>query len=130
MILVLLDLSAAFDTVDHNILLSCMSKQIGVSGTALEWCKSYLSDRYQSVFVNNVSSSTKQLEYGVPQGSIIGPLEFIIYSSPIASIARKHGIIVHLYADDTQLYLTFEVKDPTSLEEAMRKIEVYVAEVK
>ena len=72
--LVLLDLSAAFDTIDHNILLNRLEKRYGITGTALGWFRSYLTDRTQSVCINNQESDKLPLKYGVPQGSKLGPI--------------------------------------------------------
>jgi len=72
-VLPLLDLSAAFDTTDHQILLSRLNSVFGIQSAALQWFQSYLSDRYQSTSVNNSSSSPTQLMYGVPQGTVLGP---------------------------------------------------------
>jgi len=100
----LLDLSSAFDTVDHNILLTRLDVSFGVKSTALEWFQSYLTDRTQVVRVAGCSSKTSRLRCGVPQGSILGPLLFIIYASPVIDIIRRHGLLSHCYADDTQLH--------------------------
>ncbi len=70
----LLDLSAAFDTIDHNIILNRLENSVGISGSALAWFKSYLSDRHQFVAVNEEVSYRSQVQYGVPQGSVLGPL--------------------------------------------------------
>jgi len=78
-LLVLLDLSAAFDTIDHNILLNRLKNDVGIYGTALAWFKSYLSDRYQFVAVNGKMSYRSQVQYGIPQGSVPGPLRFTLY---------------------------------------------------
>jgi len=75
---VLLDLSAAFDTSDHNILLNRLENFVGISGIALALFKSYLSDRYQFVAVNEEMSYRSQVQYGVPQGSVLGPLLFTL----------------------------------------------------
>ena len=107
-ILVLLDLSAAFDTIDHEILVSRLQTRIGIESQALKWFQSYLEDRYQVVYVNGRSSDPVQLIYGVPQGSVLGPMEFLCYMCPVYDIARQHGISIHQYADDTQLYLPFQ----------------------
>ena len=74
--LVLLDLSAAFDTVDHNILLDRMEREIGITGTALKWFKSYFTGRTSSVCIKGVKAPPTTLEYGLPQGSIVGLIVF------------------------------------------------------
>ncbi len=86
----LLDLSAAFDTIDHNILLNRLENSVGISGIALAWFKSYLSDRHQFVAVNE-EVYRSQVQYGVPQGSVLGPLLFTLYMLPLGNIIRKHG---------------------------------------
>ena len=82
-ILVLLDLSAAFDTVDHHILLKRLRDRYGIRGEVLQWFKSYLSERKQCVAVGNSLSKDHHLECGVPQESVSGPFEFTIYSAPL-----------------------------------------------
>ena len=103
---VLLDQSAAFDTIDHGTLLDCWSSWFGVGGVVLEWIKSYLSDRSQCVKIGSILSDTKKLLFGVPQGSVLGPILFSLYTTPLSKVIRNHpGIGFHFYADDTQLYV-------------------------
>ena len=102
-ILLLLDFSKAFDTVDHNILLAKLA-HYGIRGPALGWLKSYLSDRKQYDSVNNSDSTMKKITYGVPQGSILGPLLFIIYINDIPEISSIAKFI--LYADDANIIVT------------------------
>uniref|UniRef100_A0A8C6LFW3 Reverse transcriptase domain-containing protein n=1 Tax=Nothobranchius furzeri TaxID=105023 RepID=A0A8C6LFW3_NOTFU len=105
-VLVLLDLFAAFDTVDHNILLLRLEEVAAIQGTALTWFMSYLSDRSQRVVLNNISSRTAPLSCGVPQGSILGPLLFSLYRLPLSLILKQHSVHYHLYADDCQIYMS------------------------
>ena len=105
-VLVLLDLSAAFDTNDYSLMLKRLSK-IGIVGTAHKWFSSYLRGREQSVFIKGTASQSVPLKYGVPQGSVLGPVLLTQYTVAIAAICRRHGVSYQLYADDTQLYITF-----------------------
>ena len=113
-VLVLLDLSAAFDTIDHRVLLHRLSRDLGVAGTALRWFQSYLEDRTQSVTIQNACSAPRDLCFGVPQGSVLGPQLFSVYSAPLGKIIKAHGLEYHFYADDTQLYFSFNPSDVTS----------------
>lgn len=87
LILLLLDLSAAFETVDHCILLDRLKNMYGISGRVFEWLKSYLSDRSQCLQHNNVFSVMRAVRYGVPQGSVLGPLWFSLYLAPLGYIS-------------------------------------------
>ena len=105
--LTLLDLSAAFDTIDHIILLRRLIDWFGVTGKALNWFKSYLTGRCQRISLSGCFSSKANLKCGVPQASVLGPLLFTLYTTPPSSIISEHAIPHHLYADDSQLYVSF-----------------------
>ena len=96
---------AAFDTVCHSTLIKRLQTEFGVSGTALSWIQSYLQDRTQFVKLGQHRSSETTLEVGVPQGSVLGPLLFAVYCSPVADVIASHGVRCHQYADDTQTQL-------------------------
>ena len=104
-LLILLDLSAAFDTVVHELLIEDL-EAIGIEGTALKWFKSYLTERSFQVSVKNTLSRRKLLEKGVPQGSVLGPILFCIYTLGLAWILHRYGINFQFYADDTQFYFS------------------------
>ena len=125
-VLVLLDLSAAFDCVDHGLLLERLSSAYGIEGLAHSWLESYLTGRTQAVKIGNHVSEHRMLQCGVPQGSVLGPILFTMYTAPIGNIVRKHGLTHHLYADDTQLYISF---DPDSVDSAVKRVEVCIAEI-
>lgn len=122
-VLILLDLSAAFDTVDHMILLDRLQHGVGVSGTALAWLSSYLTNRSFSVNIGSSSSSSAPLSCGVPQGSILGPILFSLYMLPLGVIIRKYNISFHCYADDTQLYISLKPNDRSKLDSLMSCLE-------
>ena len=121
-ILILLDLSAAFDTIDFKILLKRLDMYYGVKGSALEWLSSYLQGRTQSVTIDEATSSCKELKYGVPQGSVLGPLLFTMYTAPLGSLLRKSGMLYHTYADDTQIYMSFSPVSPEGQRDAQNII--------
>ncbi len=120
-LLVLLDLSAAFDTIVHSIILNRLENFVGISGSALAWLKSYLSDCHQFVAVNEEVSYRSQVQYGVPQGSVLGPLLFTLYMLPLGYIS-KHGVSFHCFADDTQLYIYSRPGETHQIEKLMECI--------
>ena len=111
-----LDISAAFDTIDHSILLKRLSAWFGFTHTALLWIQSYLSSRSFSVKTSGASSQSYPLTCGVPQGSVLGHLLSILYTIPVSSLIKASSVDPNLYADDTQLIISFS---PDSLSESI-----------
>ena len=107
----LLDLSAAFDTIDHTVLLRRLGDWFGVSAKALNWFKSYLTGRSQRIKLGNCLSSRSDLSLGVPQGAVLGPPLFTLYTTQLSSLISGHDIPHHLYADDSHLYISLPSGD-------------------
>ena len=126
-ILVLLDMSAAFDTVDHSVLLNRLQGRYAVTGHALKWLRSYFTNRQQKVNINGTLSNPVLLDCGIPQGSLIGPNFYPLYVAPVFGIARQHGIAMHMYADDTQLYLDF---NPSEYQTAKIRMESCIQDIR
>ena len=106
--LVCLDLSSAFDTVDHGLLIQRLKVRFGLAGKVLAWVESYLSSREQLVNINGACSGSIAMKWGVPQGSVLGPLLFNLYISPVEDIITAHGTSGIIYADDTQIYISIQ----------------------
>jgi hypothetical protein len=104
-VLVGLDMSATFDTSEHDILIERLWSVFGVTGSALMWVETYLRNREQHVMAGGQHSASSQCEHGGPQGSILRPFLFSVYMSPIAHVITSHGAQFHQHADDTQLYI-------------------------
>lgn len=105
-LLVLLDLSVTFDTIDQGKFLMRLKYHIGVDGVALKWFRSYLLRRRQLAFINDAVSNESYLEYGLPQGSVIRPSSFSMNTLPLGDIIHIQDIQYHCYADDTQIYVS------------------------
>ena len=124
--LCLLDLSAAFDTIDHTILLHRLATWFGIADVALNWFRSYLLSRTSLVAASGFKSSPFSALCGVPQGSVLGPLLFILYTTPLSSLISNSSVSHHLYADDTQLYLSFS---PLSFASNIAQLQSVIAQV-
>ncbi len=122
-IMSLLDFSAAFDTVDHDLLIEKLDKLYNIKGTALQWFRSYLSQRRFSIKINKTISEERPLSFGVPQGSILGPVLYSLYVKEIEEIANRLGINVHVYADDIVLYT--ESKEVEKFKECHKQIKTW-----
>ena len=125
-VLIMLDLPAAFDAVSHEILLC---QRYGIAGSVHEWFASYLSSRTQFVQIEGSRSSLRELKSGAPQGSVLGPLLYVLYTSPVADIIKRHNLTYHRYADDTQLYVSFKLGSDDLLSSDKSSIEICVQEI-
>ena len=126
-ILLLLDYSAAFDIIKHEAFLSRLEKRYGICDVALSWFKSYFQHRSQSVVIGNSESNNTPVDYGVPQGSVIGPLVFALFAAPLQDIIKHHGIQCMTYADDTQIYILLQHNDRSS---AIHRLQSCVSDIK
>ena len=110
-LLVTLDISAAFDTVNRQMLLQRYESDFGISDGALDWVASYLTDRQQKVRVGSAYSSLSYVDSGFPQGSVLGGFKYNAFTSPLDALIRQHNVEDQCYADDSNLYVSFAVKD-------------------
>jgi len=124
--LCLLDLSAAFDTVDHDVLMQRLERQYGLRSVALQWFSSYLSGRTFRVVYGGSTSATVYIACSVPQGSVLGPRLFILYTADLEDQVAEHGVNFHAFADDTQLYVHCRRDDVAS---AIRQLENCIEDV-
>ena len=125
--LVLLDLSAAFDTIDHDNLFYILEKYVGIGDSALRLIRSYFSDRTQRVQIDGIMSDFASLLCGVPQGSVLGPVKLCLYLLPLGAILRHHNIGYHINADDTKLYISFKSKDPL---ESLTRLNMCISDIR
>lgn len=128
--LVMLDFSAAFDTIDQGRLLQLLEAEYGVIGTALSWFRTYLESRTQQVQIDSVTSNCVPLRFGVPQGSVLGPLIFTLYTAPMQRIIHRHGIDYHKFADDMQLYTSFDPSVPGDRARAVEQLTICISELR
>ena len=130
-LLVLLDLTAAFDTIDHNILMRRLHGY-GLCGDVHAWLTSYLRNRTNVVRVKSSVSQLNTITTGVPQGSVLGPILFNAYVAPLAKLLQQRNMQHHLYADDTQLYVTFPPSEHTRaferMEECVREVKIWLCD--
>jgi hypothetical protein len=118
----MLDLSAAFDTIDHTLLLNTLHDRFHIQGTALQWIESYLSSRSFKVNINGVNSNPFPLTVGVPQGSILGPILFNCIMTKLADALEELKLHYHIYADDTQLWFPFAPSDEPAIREKILSV--------
>ena len=127
-VLASLDLSAAFDTVDHDILLQRLYTLYGMNGTVQEWFRSYLTNRQTKVCIASSYSKPRLLKCGVPQGSVLGARLYTMYTRPMADIMSRHNVCYHSYADDSQIYIVCN-NDKLSIKQAVKQLEDCIADV-
>lgn len=128
--LLLLDMSAAFDTVDHEKLLDVLHNRFGFRGGVLQWIRSYLGSRSFRVNVRGELSDIICLICGVPQGSLLGPILFLLYVEELQDLVKQFGLRIKLYADDSQLYLSLSPTDECGWNDAKVRVEECLVSVK
>ena len=119
----------AFDTTDHDILLYRFCNVYGITGDALDWCRSYLTGRIQRVVIEDAVSVDQELGFGVPQGSVLGLRIYCMYTKPVSDIIQRHGLSHHSYADDTHLYMTIDHSN-NNWRDGLARIQLCVSEIR
>ena len=130
MCLVLLDLSVAIDTVWHELTLNQLKLQFGITGSAWSWIKSYLTQRSQKVVINDLESAPMTLTQGMPQGSVLGPILYTPFTSPLGDLCRSHSILYHRYAHDTQNYHSFSPNTSGDEESCINTLECCIDDIR
>ena len=129
--LTLLDLSSAFDTNDHSILLGRLQDWVVVTGRAHDWLRSHLTGRSQQVKLGECLSRKVDLTFGIPEGSVLGPLLFTIYNTPLSQVVSQYYILHHSYADDSQLYVSFSSRNSavwlSSLKSCLDSVQLWMS---
>ena len=120
--MVLLDVSATFDTVVHDILLGRLESKFDIKQMVKSWFSTYLRDRVTKVSIDGDFSHDHVMRYSLPQGSIIGPHGFILYTSTVCNIMRAFNISFHAYADDLQLYAEFDPRSGGDFERVLARL--------
>ena len=128
-ILAMVDVSAAFDAVDHERLLERHNQYFGMTGKALDWMASYLHGRTQTVAVESYKSNECTVTSGFPQGSVLGGKKFTMYSSPISNVIEAHGMKYKYYADDGQEYISFNLEQVEEVQFAINKLELSLSDI-
>ena len=103
--------------------------EIGLTGKALDWFKSYFTRRTTCVLINDIFSNSIDMEYGLPQGSTVGPKSFTIYSIPIGRITKQHNLSYHIYADDILIFTSFIPSDSSSIQSALSALELCISDI-
>ena len=128
--LVMLDLSAAFDTIDHTIFVNRLCHTFHIKGCAQKWFASYLQNRKNRVCISGEFSKEHILNFGLPQGSILGPRGYTMYTHPVGDILRRNNVSFHIYADDTQVYVAFDPRIDGECERSLNKLQICVRQIK
>ena len=131
--LILLNLSAAFDTVSHSLLLNRLQHHFSIQGTILKWIENYMLDHSQGVLLEDSNNRAVTLDHttlkqGVPQGSVLGPILFTLYISPLGDTCRKH-VIFQSYMDDQQNYPSFSPVQPGGKEKCLETLEGCISDI-
>ena len=127
---VIMDLSAAFDTVGHNVLFSKLKDMFGLSSKVLEWFRSYLEQRSRRVSVRGILSDIQFLLSGVPKVTALDYLVFTMYTRPLGIIVQRYGVKYHLYADDTQLYISLDPDNELNFSSSLKNLEHCIAVIR